>query len=251
MTTPAVTVRALDVVVRIDLGDPGLLPAIEQAWHLCLAEDHEPDAVVRVPDHDGTPDSVARSLQLLTQSVTLAAIGARAGRDVMLHAGGLSHPVTGASIAYVAPGGTGKTTVTTTLGRGRGYLSDETVAVRCDGAIVSYPKPLSIRRPDGGIKDETAPGALGLAAACPEPWLAGIVALRRDLAPGSPIDVVDVPILDALVMLAPESSSLARLDGPLRRLADVVEMGGGLRLVHFAEARQLEPLVAGVLGRSR
>lgn len=251
MTGRAVTVRALDVMVRIGVDDPELVPAIEQAWHLCLAGGQAPEADVRVPDHDGSPDSVARSLQLLTQSVTLAAIGARAGRDVMLHAGGLSHPVTGASIAYVAPGGTGKTTVTTTLGRGRGYLSDETVAVASDGAIVSYPKPLSIRRPEGGLKDETSPGALGLAAACSEPWLAGIVALRRDLAPGSPIDVVDVPLLDALVLIAPESSSLARLERPLRRLADVVEMGGGLRVVHFAEAAQLEPLVADVLGRSR
>lgn len=251
MTTQTVTVRALDVLVRIAVGDPGLLPTIERVWHLCAADGDEPDTEVVLADHDGSADSVARSLQLLTQSVTLAAIGVRAGRDVMFHAGGLSNPRTGAAIAYVAPGGTGKTTVTTTLGRGRGYLSDETVAVTADGAVVSYPKPLSVRRPDGVLKDETAPGALGLAPACAEPWLAGIVVLRRDLAPGAPIDVVDVPLLDALVMVAPETSSLARLTDPLRRLADVVEMAGGLRVVHFAEARQLEPLVDEVLGSSR
>lgn len=251
MTQATVTVRALDVGVRIAVGDPGLVPAIEEAWHLCLAGGQEPDVDVVMPPHDGTPDSVARSLQSLTQSVTLAAIGARAGRDLMFHAGGLSHRVTGASIAYVAPGGTGKTTVTTTLGRGRGYLSDETVAVGADGTIVPYPKPLSVRRTDSGIKDETAPGAVGLTSSCVQPWLAGIVVLRRDLPPGAPVEVDDVPLLDALVMVAPETSSLARLTGPLRRLADVIEMGGGLRVVHFAEAEQLEPVVDDVLGRSR
>jgi hypothetical protein len=246
-----VTVRALDVLVRIDVADPQLVAAVEQAWHLCLVDGERPDVEVALPAHDGSPDSVARSLQSLTQSVTMAAIGARAGRDLMFHAGGLSHPTTGASIAYVAPGGTGKTTVTTTLGRGRGYLSDETVAVAADGAITSYPKPLSVRRPDSAIKDETPPGALDLAPACAQPWLAGIVALRRDLPQGRPVDVVDVPLLDALVLLAPETSSLARLSSPLRRLADVVEMAGGLRVVHFADSEQLDPVVDEVLRKQR
>ena len=251
MSVATVTVRALDVLVSIAVDDARLVPSIEGAWHLCTVESGPADVEVAVPDHDGSPDSVARSLQLLTQSVTLAAIGARAGRDVMFHAGGLSDPTTGASMVYVAPGGTGKTTVTTTLGHGRGYLSDETIAVGTDGTIVCYPKPLSVRRSEGAIKDETAPGAMRLTPACATPWIAGLVALRRDLAPGAPVDVVDVPLLDALVMLAPETSSLARLERPLRRLADVVEMAGGLSVVHFADAAQLEPLVGEVLRRSR
>ena len=37
----------------------------------------------------------------------------------MFHAGGLANLDTGATIAFVAPGGTGKTTLVRTLGPGR------------------------------------------------------------------------------------------------------------------------------------
>ena len=168
----------------------------------------------------------------------------------MLHAGGLCDTQSGAAIVYVAPGGTGKTTVSRTLGPGRGYISDETVAVGADGTIVSYPKPLSVRRGVGGIKDETAPGSMGLESPPARPWLAGIVVLRRDLPWGEPVQVSQVGLLDALVMLAPETSSLTRMMSPLRRLGDVIEMGGGLRVVRYNEAAQLEPVIADVLRRS-
>jgi hypothetical protein len=165
----------------------------------------------------------------------------------MLHAGGLCDPTSGASIVYVAPGGTGKTTLTRVLGPGRGYLSDETIAIRDDLGIDVYPKPLSLRRAGSSIKDETDPRTLGLAVAPVTPWLAGLVVLVRDSRPGESVRVEDVPVLDAIAMLAPESSSLARLGGPLRRLADVVDGVGGLRRVHYEDARDLEPLVAQVL----
>lgn len=47
----------------------------------------------------------------------------------MLHAGAVCHPDTSSSIAYAAPGGTGKTTLTRVLGRRYGYLTDETVGI--------------------------------------------------------------------------------------------------------------------------
>jgi len=47
----------------------------------------------------------------------------------MLHAGGLCNPETGASVVYVAPSRTGKTTLTLSLSGRFGYLSDETIAL--------------------------------------------------------------------------------------------------------------------------
>jgi hypothetical protein len=78
-----------------------------------------------------------------------------------------------------------------------------------------------------------------------------MVLLRRDREAGEPVVVEQVDLLDALVLLAPESSSLASFDRPLHRLADLVESVGGLRRVRYHDAADVEPVVADVLGRSR
>jgi len=203
-----------------------------------------------VPDADA--DDIARALQSLTQLVTRAAILARAGEVMMFHASALCDQRSGATIAMVAPGGTGKTTLVRTLGPGRGYVTDETVAVAADRAVAAYAKPLSVRRTEPGQpKDEVAPASLGLRPPQVQPWLAGMVLLRRDREAGEPVVVEQVDLLDALVLLAPESSSLASFDRPLHRLADLVESVGGLRRVRYHDAADVEPVVADVLGRSR
>ena len=95
-------------------------------WRLCLDDRPRCSEVkqVRPPVASDDEGSRASALQSLTQSVTRAAIDSRAGTALMLHAGGLCDPTSGASIVYVAPGGTGKTTLTRVLGRGRGYPLD-------------------------------------------------------------------------------------------------------------------------------
>jgi hypothetical protein len=253
-----VKVRALGVVVAIRVPRPELREAVEHSWQACLVqEDGDEDGdlraagtvVLREP-HDDHADSLAGSLQMLTQDVTTAAIKSRAGSVLLFHAGGLSNLETGASVVFVAPGGTGKTTLVRTLGPGRGYISDETIAVGADGRITPYAKPLSVRRAEAPhIKDEIPPGELGLALPAADPWLASIVVLRRDREPGTPAEVEVVDLLDALVLLAPETSSLAEVEAPLRTLADLVERSGGLHLVHYSDAVDLEPLVGELLGR--
>ncbi len=57
----------------------------------------------------------------------------------MLHAGAVADPRTHRAVAVVAGAGAGKTTFVRTMGRGRVYLSDETVALREDHSIVPYP----------------------------------------------------------------------------------------------------------------
>ena len=262
MSPASFVVRALGRRVRVTV-DASLLEEARRVWHLCLEDDAAAGSPVDAEVHHGPPVPTVEggasaqtlrtaSLQELTQSITRAAIGAAAGQLLMLHAGALCDPRTGATLVYAAPGGTGKTTVTSTFGPGRGYLTDETVGLTRDLTVLAYPKPLSVRRGDTAfLKHETAPGDLGLSSPAVRPWLAGIVALRRDGSRGGPVELEEVGLLDALVLLAPETSSLARLDEPLRLLADAVEAAGGLRVVHFADAPDLEPVVTEVLGRTR
>ncbi|HMD11502.1 MAG TPA: hypothetical protein VKG90_04135, partial [Marmoricola sp.] len=121
--------------------------AFAPRWALCLRDNGaSAERAVTVtlggPDggsnggsnEDGTigSDDLPLLLQLATQRVTYQAIHANIGSLLMFHAAAVCHPQTGAALVAIAPGGTGKTTVCRTLGRGRGYLSDETVGVRAD-----------------------------------------------------------------------------------------------------------------------
>ncbi len=256
-----VDVLAMGTQVRIVVPDEATQRVVRELWHLCLADpasaeggDGRPDpgrVVTLIPVPADDPDGLPRALQILTQEVTRVGIEARAGKCLMFHAGGLSDLHTGASIAYVAPGGTGKTTATRVLGPGRGYLSDETIAVAADDLIVPYPKPLSIRRAEGGPKDETAPGGVGLHPSGAQPWLAGLVLLSRDpqLA-GGPV-ITRPGVLDSIALLSPEMSSLAWIPDPLRTLADLIDRVDGVHAVTYRDADQLRPLVTEVLGRVR
>ena len=259
MTAPDVDeavlhVAALGATIAIALPDHRLRAPARQAWSACRTPPVVECPSVTAPAlvADAGADDIARALQSLTQLVTRAAILARAGELMMFHASALSDQRSGATIAMVAPGGTGKTTLVRTLGPGRGYVTDETVAVAADRSVAAYSKPLSVRRTEPGQpKDEVAPASLGLRPPQVQPWLAGMVLLRRDREAGEPVVVEQVDLLDALVLLAPESSSLASFDRPLHRLADLVESVGGLRRVRYHDAADVEPVVADVLGRSR
>lgn len=248
---PHVDLAVLGTVVRAHLGNPDDRCAVEEPWHLCVLPPEEREVprsrVVVLP---ATEDDRARrwALTSLTQEVTRAAITEQTGRLVMFHAGALSNLETGATVAYVAPGGTGKTTITTTLGRGRGYITDETVAVSHSGSVEPYPKPLSIRSANGG-KDEVPPGSLGLGPAAAAPWLAALFVVRRDPHHVGPPQVQELGLLDGVVALSPEMSALAALPSPLQTLRDVVERVGGVRQVTYGEAHQLEDLLAQGLER--
>ena len=258
MTAPVanealVHVDALGATIAIALPDQRLRAPVALAWSACRTTPVVECPSVTAPElvRDASADDVARALQSLTQLVTRAAILARAGELMMFHASALCDQRSGATIAMVAPGGTGKTTLVRALGPGRGYVTDETVAVAADRSIAAYSKPLSVRRAEPGPKDEVAPSSLGLRPPEVQPWLAGMVLLRRDREAGDALVVEALDVLDALVLLAPETSALASFDRPLHQLADLVESVGGLRCVHYHDAADVEPLVAEVLGRSR
>lgn len=257
--------EALGAIVEVQVAGDSAYAAwaeIQRVWHLCAAPDREtaPDAVIHAV-HDtasSTTNDLANGLvensslpdllQMLTQAVTRAAIDAQAGRLVMLHAAGLQDPSTGAVVALVGPGGTGKTTLVRTLGPGRGYITDETVAITDDHSVLPYPKPLSVRRrPHGPWKDETDPLHCGAMAPVRPATLVAIVVLnRQDTYAGSPA-VEAVPTLDAIAALTPETSHLPEMEKPLQRMAALCDSVGVVR-VTYGEAEDLESLLHGWLG---
>lgn len=269
------TIRAIGADVPVVLEDPAetFVATFEHVWHECLvgppvgprgpgmpaAVVAEEVVVPRDELQDGDVTRRRRALMQLTQRITRSAIKAQAGRLLMLHAGALAHPETGASVVFVAPGGTGKTTLARVLGPRWRYVTDETVAITRDGHILPYPKPLSIRPEpvDGirdGVKDEVAPGDLGLRPSDAAPWVAGVVSLRREEGEGrdpAPVRREPVDVLDALVTLAPETSSLGLLERPLHWLGDLLTGTGGLVRLRYSDAATLEPVVRDVLGRTR
>ena len=284
METAVVPLHVLDTDVDILVSGPEatrFAQTVAQRWHLAVAEladgpqagrgqSVEPvgepvgEQSVEVElSTEGDPrsrvaDGVLRGsdermlLQRLTQQVTRAVIAARTGDLLMLHAGALAHPLTGAAIVFVAPGGTGKSTTCRVQGPGRAYLSDETVGIRRDGTIAPYLKPISTRRIDwSGVKDEVAPSTLGLIGPPVPARVAGIVLLRREEERAGPPEITVLDTLEALTDIAPETSGFMNTARPLTWLAEVLEATGGARRVTYGGAEQLEALVDEVVGGAR
>lgn len=105
--------------------------------------------------------------------------------------------------------------------------------------IHPYPKPITLAPDHGHPKRENSPDDLGLLQAPPSPTLTDLVVLRRtpgrDTAAFTPL-----PVLDALAMIAPETSSLSKLPRPLHLMADV-HRRAGCTLVEYGEAEQILP----------
>jgi len=188
------------------------------------------------------------AMQALTQEVTQRLIATQMGRLLLLHAGAVSHPVTGQSLVFVAPGGTGKTTLGCVLGRTYGYLTDETVGIDDDGRIWPYPKPLSLRMPGGGPKREASPDDLGLAGAHRAPTVKKVIVLSRPPSHSGPPVIQELDTLDAVQQMLPETSSLGKLPRPLATLAALAEQGGPVLHCSYAEADDLVALAGELIG---
>jgi hypothetical protein len=163
----------------------------------------------------------------------------------MLHASAVALD-DGRVIGFVGPSGRGKTTVSRELGRTYGYVTDETLAVRMDGSVLAYPKPLSIGSWPG-VKATKPASALGLLGAPADDLrLAALVLLDRRPDVERPF-VESVPIIEALSELVPQTSYLSALESPLRTLLDAIVATGGVRRVVYSEASSLPPLIDEVL----
>lgn len=233
-----------------------LAPALEAAWSRCLkpitadedALETDPVDADLSPAEDDDEHALDRLLQTLTQRVTTSKIRAQAGNLFMVHAGAVANPRTGDAVAFVAPGGTGKTTLTLRLASRFGYLTDETVGVRPNLRIQPYPKPLSLRREDARPKQELSPDACSLVRAPAEPRLRRLVLLSRSTTHDGEPRLETLSEFQAIAALAPETSSLAALPRPLHGLADML---GGLEptvRLKYRDAETVVDLISSWLG---
>jgi hypothetical protein len=246
---------------------PELREAIARAWQDCLISTTAPHQDVIPVDAflDDDPELVRQMaanghvasthvdalMDWLTPTITVKAITRNAGRFVMLHACGLANPTTGASIALIASSGTGKTTIAQTFGTSWAYLSDETVAVRPDGMVLAYPKPLSVLdTPQAAIKRQLAASSLGLIQAPDRCRLVGMLLLTRTLD-NSPLRSKRVATVHALAAVAPHMSFFSSLERPLQQTASLLKGVGGLLSVQYSEAEQLRGLVDSLLTSAR
>lgn len=243
-------VEGMGAQVRVEVSGQGAVEFVNllrPLWARCAPRDAADEAQrVAVTLPSGVDPKTL--LERTTQQITLALLRQRAGKLMLFHAGGVSHPHTGRSIVYVAPSMTGKTHLTLELARQFGYLSDETIAVDDDLSILPYPKPLSVRDNAGGPRRELGPDALGLAVPPANPQLTGLWLLdRRAGHVGSP-EVAELDVFDAAHLLGPQTSSLGRMPAGLHTLDALLRHTGGARKITYRESASLLPMVVDLLG---
>lgn len=235
------------------------------AWSRCLGD---PNPIVAETPH-GTPDlsftaslhfrsrlhgtgvrrissdTFERLAEAVTSEVTVAAILERAGELTMLHACGVAD-ADGAVIALVAKSGTGKTTASSQLARTFGYITDETVAIRADGTVLPYPKPLSVKQATpGAAKLQVGPDELGLNIAPDNPRITAIALLDRVAGSDYQLPVIaPVPLVEAVLAIIPDTSSQAAVVQPLQSLCRLIDSVGGVFRVSYSEAIDLKDSLA-------
>lgn len=246
----------IDITIAGDGADELVGVAVE-AWEQCLVEEppttdgHHIEVDVRAgaavwrsatavsaPSHEA-------AMEMLSQAVTLAGVSASAGKHLMLHAAGLANTGTGGTAVLVGPSGMGKSTATRALGDEWGYVSDETVAMTAEGAIVGYPKPLSLIE-GGRWKRQASPHSLGLLQAPAALQPACLVLLNR--RPAGAVKMRDVPLTEAVARAAQQTSYLAELDRPLQRIASLVRQAGCVE-VTYSETPQLRDALRELMAR--
>ena len=214
---------------------------LHELWARCrvAGASADDDDVLPFPVSTGDPYAVSRA-------VTLASLRRRRGSAVLLHAVGLSEG--DRAVALVGASGAGKSTAALTLGRHFGYVSDETVAVEPDGRVSPYPKPVSVVTDPSAPwdKHELSPDELDLREVAGPAHLTALVVLERDPAHEVP-ELVEVPLVDGLLAVIAQSSSLPLVERPLHRLAELASGSGGPFVLRYREIADCVEIVRGLL----
>ncbi|WP_169747642.1 arsenate reductase/protein-tyrosine-phosphatase family protein [Demequina iriomotensis] len=265
----AMRLDAFGVRVAVDFAGADVAPVVAAArrmWSRCLVAgeddapveaalevtvDRDPAVLAEARARGGLAyDDPSHAIHFLTSSITVRAIERRVGGPVLMHAAGIASP-TGEVVGFIAPSGTGKTTLARTLGAHYGYVTDETLAVDSGLGVLAYPKPLSILdRTVGGLKEEWGPESLDLVPVPDAPLrLTRLLLIERDIYADRPV-LEELPLLEGLAHLSEQISYLARLPRRLHTLADMVEGVGGLARLRYREARDVIPLMPQLFGRA-
>lgn len=232
---------------------------IRQAWVDCLdVETGRPEVVVTIEHGERylPPDpflphlvlsgtSTPQILHDLSQVVTMAMLGLLKGQRLLLHAAAVSDGA-GNAVAFLGPSGAGKTTLARSLAPAFGYLTDETVILDRHLEVTGYAKPLSLvehgrfkrQVPISSLAGRVDPGPSRLCAL----WI-----LDRDPRCGK-ASLTPVSALDALPVIAVQSSWIDVNDRPLAWLAAAARAGNGVQVARYAESADLVPLVREELG---
>lgn len=185
----------------------------------------------------------------LVYKATSTAIISGKGDLLMFHGAALKDPDSSKTFVLVAESGGGKTTATRELGKSFEYLTDETVGVDTELSISQFPKPLSVLEGDMvRPKVQYGPDSLGLLEPTGPASLSVICLLHRDKSGESTgASAERIPTTEAIALIAPQTSSLSRLDRGLVRLCEAIDSTGGVLRLHYSEARDLSRLMSDVL----
>lgn len=209
-----------------------------EQWNYCV--DSSPlEPSEKIERKEGTWE---RAYEHLTQHITRKAVAHNLGNYLMFHAAGLQLIGTRDVIAFVASSGTGKSTLTATLGTKMGYLSDEVVALDTQLTVFPLQKPVSlIGRSHESFKGHLGPDQLELVTELQTPAkLASIVVLNRVTSKVKP-SLSPLVLEDALITLAPQLSGLGLMNDGLDRLCKAIARTGGAYELTYTDAADLEP----------
>ena len=249
---PPLRIRVLDTVFRLQPTYRETYEVLRRDWSRCLVESGDP-ASDRPHELRGEQDPLPHQFGYnLASQLTRAAIEDLAGRAILLHAAGLADDA-GRVVAFVAPSGSGKTTLARALGlAGLGYVTDETVAILPDGAVLHYPKPLSLLDDPSAshTKSQHGPDDLGLGVPPAALRISRLVLVDRVAGRTVEPRLSPVALLEAVLALLPETSAMAQRPEPLQELCRLVERCGAWRLT-YAEADGVAPLVRDLLDQPR
>lgn len=227
-------------------------------WSRCIEAtptltEAQPDEVIDLATIAGPNQSAPSSWESdgftydFVSRVTLDAIHACGGKQVMLHAAALAEPESGQTLVLVAPSGTGKTTACARLCVDAfAYVTDETVVIDDNGLVHRYEKPLSLRAEGDPIKRQFGPDELGLQ---PPPnhdlQLAAFVVLDRTEAAEPTLE--HLARAEGLLALVGQSSALPVMDDPLSRLDALVSRAGGVWRLTYSDIADASALLAGLV----
>jgi hypothetical protein len=232
---PVLLVEALGRVYELSPQTPAARDTLAREWSRCLVDSTDGREPIGIDVPEG-PTEQATGYALASRLTALGILQLR-GTHVMFHAAALASG-DGSVLALVAASGRGKTTAALRLAQaGLGYVTDETVAIDAAGSVLPYEKPLSVVDGDmaPGPKVQHSPDDLGMGQAPSRLRLARLALINRVPDVRGEPRLKRLLLMDGLLALIPQSSSLGRLELPLQTLCRLIDECGGVFELTYSE----------------